>query len=381
MLATTESSQILKVLLVEDEDAHRELITRKFRSHENIKLCLAKSLNEAKSLVSKSIPDLAIVDYNMPDGKGIELIHAQKRKQYPIVLMTSYGDEKLAVKALKSGAFDYIVKSAAMFNELPRIAKKIYQQWEHINHKKKSEQKIKKQNSQLKKINAELDRFVYSASHELRAPLMSVMGLINLSKVQNSDPSQQEYLNMMEECLKRLDKYIKDITDYSRNNRMEPEIGKIDPEEVVENILRGQSFLPGFSKVRKEIKIQSRFALYSDVRRLEVILNNIISNAIKYHNYNQPDPFLLIEIEVRRAKYVINIVDNGCGISAEHLDKIFKMFYRATESSEGSGLGLYITKETVDKLKGTISVRSFLKTGTRFTVVLPNRKPRQTNNE
>ncbi len=317
----------------------------------------------------------------MPDGKGIELIHAQKRKQYPIVLMTSYGDEKLAVKALKSGAFDYIVKSAAMFNELPRIAKKIYQQWEHINHKKKSEQKIKKQNSQLKKINAELDRFVYSASHELRAPLMSVMGLINLSKVQNSDPSQQEYLNMMEECLKRLDKYIKDITDYSRNNRMEPEIGKIDPEEVVENILRGQSFLPGFSKVRKEIKIQSRFALYSDVRRLEVILNNIISNAIKYHNYNQPDPFLLIEIEVRRAKYVINIVDNGCGISAEHLDKIFKMFYRATESSEGSGLGLYITKETVDKLKGTISVRSFLKTGTRFTVVLPNRKPRQTNNE
>ncbi|MEO1098086.1 MAG: HAMP domain-containing sensor histidine kinase, partial [Bacteroidota bacterium] len=187
--------------------------------------------------------------------------------------------------------------------------------------------------------------------------------------------------NMMEECLKRLDKYIKDITDYSRNNRMEPEIGKIDPEEVVENILRGQSFLPGFSKVRKEIKIQSRFALYSDVRRLEVILNNIISNAIKYHNYNQPDPFLLIEIEVRRAKYVINIVDNGCGISAEHLDKIFKMFYRATESSEGSGLGLYITKETVDKLKGTISVRSFLKTGTRFTVVLPNRKPRQTNNE
>ncbi|MEM6360980.1 MAG: hybrid sensor histidine kinase/response regulator [Bacteroidota bacterium] len=381
MLATTESSQILKVLLVEDEDAHRELITRKFRSHENIKLCLAKSLNEAKSLVSKSIPDLAIVDYNMPDGKGIELIHAQKRKQYPIVLMTSYGDEKLAVKALKSGAFDYIVKSAAMFNELPRIAKKIYQQWEHINHKKKSERKIKKQNSQLKKINAELDRFVYSASHELRAPLMSVMGLINLSKVQNSDPSQQEYLNMMEECLKRLDKYIKDITDYSRNNRMEPEIGKIDPEEVVENILRGQSFLPGFSKVRKEIKIQSRFALYSDVRRLEVILNNIISNAIKYHNYNQPDPFLLIEIEVRRAKYVINIVDNGCGISAEHLDKIFKMFYRATESSEGSGLGLYITKETVDKLKGTISVRSFLKTGTRFTVVLPNRKPRQTNNE
>lgn len=363
--------------MVEDEDADRELITRKFRSHENIKLRLAKSLNEAKSMVSKSIPDLAIVNYNMSDGQGTELIDAQKGKQYPVVLMTSYGDEKFAMKALKSGAFEYVVKSAAMFEELPRITKKIYSQWEYINDKKKSEQKIKKQNSQLKKINAELDRFVYSASHELRAPLMSVMGLINLSKIQNSDPSQQEYLNMMEECLKRLDKYIKDITDYSRNNRMEPEIVKIDPKEVVDNVLTGQSFLPGFSKVRKEIKIQSHFALYSDVRRLEVILNNIISNAIKYHNYSQPDPFLLIEIDVRRAKYVIHMVDNGCGISAEHLNKIFNMFYRATESSEGSGLGLYITKEMVEKLKGTISVRSFLKTGTRFTIVLPNRKPRQ----
>ena len=134
-----------------------------------------------------------------------------------------------------------------------------------------------------------------------------------------------------------------------------------------------------FSKIRKEISINSKYDLYTDARRLEIIFNNLISNAIKYHNYNQADPFLSIEIDVRRAKCVIDIIDNGCGISAEHLDKIFKMFYRATENSVGSGLGLYITKETVEKLKGTISVRSFVKTGTRFTIVLPNRKPRQLN--
>ena len=275
-MVLNESNNPLRVLLVEDEESHRNLIARRFKTYDHIELCSAKSLGEAKSIVSKSTPDLAIVDYNMPDGQGIELIDIQKRKQYPVVLMTSHGDEQLAVQALKSGAFDYVVKSVDTFNELPRIAEKAYLEWEHINHKKKTEQKIKKQNSQLKKINAELDRFVYSASHELRAPLMSVMGLINLSKIQNSDPAQAEYLKMMEECLRRLDKYIKDITDYSRNNRMEPEIELVNPQDIVDKVLMGQSYMQGFDKIRTEINIKNAFPFYTDPRRLEVVLNNFV---------------------------------------------------------------------------------------------------------
>ncbi|MEM6524137.1 MAG: ATP-binding protein [Bacteroidota bacterium] len=375
-MLTIESPNTLKVLLVEDELLNRDLITSTFKSYDHIDLRAAKNLSEARFLISRSIPDLAIVDYDMPDGKGIELIKTQKRKQYPVVLMANESDEALAIQALKSGAFDYIVKSPEAFNELPRIAEKAFQEWENINHKRKTDQKIKKQDHQLRKMNAELDRFVYSASHEMRAPLMSIMGLVNLSKMEKEDQAQKRYLDMMEDCLKRLDKYIKDITDYSRNTRMEPEIEKVDAKKVIDRVMKEQSFLPCAPHIRKEIVINNSHELYSDRKRLEIILNNLISNAIKHHNLHQSDPFLRVELDVRRAKCIISITDNGNGISARHMDKIFEMFYKATESSAGSGLGLYITKETVEKLRGTINVRSFLKTGTRFTVVLPNRKPR-----
>ncbi|MEM7106727.1 MAG: ATP-binding protein [Bacteroidota bacterium] len=371
-----KSSNTLKVLLVEDEPVHQDLITKKFQSYDNIKLRLAKNLSEAKLLVSRSVPDLAIVDYEMPDGKGIELIKTQKRKQFPVVVMANQSNEAQAVQALKSGAFDYVVKSPETLKELPRIAEKAFLYWENINHKRKIDRKIQKQDHQLRKMNAELDRFVYSASHEMRAPLMSVMGLINLSKIEEDNQVQKEYLGMMESCLKRLDKYVKDITDYSRNARMEPTIEKVAPGDVVDAVMKEQSFLPCFAEIRKEIIINDPYELFSDRKRLEIVLNNLISNAIKHHNLEQSDPFLRVELNVKRTKCMISVVDNGIGIGARHLEKIFDMFYKATESSSGSGLGLYITRETVEKLRGTINVRSFLKTGTRFTVVLPNRKPR-----
>ena len=304
------------------------------------------------------------------------MINIQKRKKYPIVIMTSEGDDQLAVESLKSGAFDYVVKSQETFNQLPGIVEKAHLEWTHVNQKRISGEKIKKQNRELKKINAELDRFVYSARHELRAPLMSVLGLINLSKTEEKEEVKQEYLSLMEDSIKRLDKYIKDITDYSKNNRLEPVIHLVDAQGVVDNSLISLAYMPNFSKIRKEITISGSYEAYTDSGRLEVILSNLISNAIKYHNYYQSDPFIHVEVSIRRTKIVVNVIDNGCGISAQRIDKVFDMFYRATENSVGSGLGLYITKEIVEKMKGTINIRSFLKAGTRVTVVLPNRKPR-----
>ena len=385
MLATVNDQA--NVLLVEDEVAHRELISRRFESYgKKMKLSFAGSLVEAKNKLSKSIPDLAIVDYNMPDGKGLELVQEQKRKKYPIVMMTSHGDEALAVKAMKSGAFDYVVKSQESLANLPRIAERTLREWKLITQRKRTEQKLKRQYQQLKKINTELDRFVYSASHDLRAPLLSVLGLINISKIETLDKSQLNYLNMMEECIKRLDKYIGDITDYSRNNRLEMDILQVDFDQLINEVIETHLFMKGFSDIRLKMDIQEGSTLFSDPGRLRVILNNLLSNAIKYHNLSQADPFIMMSIKSSSKHCIFEVKDNGRGIGREHLEKVFDMFYRASDRADGSGLGLYITKETVSKLGGTIKVKSSKLQGTTFTVTIPNKregsgKSQQSNNQ
>ncbi len=363
----------LNILLVGDGKEDRELISKRFELYGNMRLWAAESLEEARTILSQSNPDLAIVDYEMPDGKGIDILKAKRRKKYPVVLMTDRDDEDKAVNALKSGAFEYIIKSSDTLHNLPRIAERAFLKWEQVNHRKKSEEKLKRQYEQLQKINKELDHLVYSTAHDLRGPLLSVLGLINISRGESAGPSQLKYLDMMEKCIKKLDEHVVNISNYSKNNRLELKVTEVNPNRMISEVIQNHSFLENFSRIRMDIKIQNTYPLYTDESRLRTILGNLVFNAINYHDYDQKDPFIMIHFIVGKNKYQIDITDNGRGIAPFHLDKIFEMFYRGTEASQGSGLGLYIVKETVNKLKGKIRVRSFLKTGSRFTVVIPNR--------
>ncbi len=364
----------VNVLLVEDEPAHFQLIKRRFEGYDsNMIIFPAHSLLEAKKLAKKVSPDLAIVDYNMPDGNGIELIKNRKENDYPIVMMTSHGDEELAVEAIKSGAFDYVVKSPESMHNLPRLAERTIREWTNINLRKKTDEKLKKQYEQLKKINNELDRFVYSASHDLRAPLLSVLGLINISRMAALDDEQIQHLDLMEGSIKRLDRYISDIANYSKNNRLEIQVSKIDIRKIIQNCIDDHRFVNGFGELRIEIIVEEESELHTDEVRLKIILNNLISNALKYHNIKKLDPYVSITAYISPKKCKISIADNGRGIGKEHLGKIFNMFYRGSEYSEGSGLGLYIAKEAVAKLNGEINVRSVENVETEFSITIPNK--------
>jgi PAS domain S-box-containing protein len=128
----------INILIVEDEEAHSELITLSFESSSMpVSLVITRNLNEARVSIAKSVPDLVITDYVLPDGKGTELIPVNKEESpYPIAIMTSHGDEKVAVEAIKAGAFDYIVKSEAVLDDMPNICEKILLEWNYtIRHK------------------------------------------------------------------------------------------------------------------------------------------------------------------------------------------------------------------------------------------------------
>ncbi|WP_296620437.1 sensor histidine kinase [Marivirga sp.] len=228
---------------------------------------------------------------------------------------------------------------------------------------------IQKMNKKLIKVNSELDGFVYSASHDLRSPLASLLGLINLSR--KDPPNTLVYLDKMEKSVKRLDDFIAEIIDFSSNERKEVVCDEVDFKFTVENIIDELSFLDSEGEVRKEVSIVQKELFISDKRRIAVIFRNLISNALKYYDGSKDDPYLKIEVESNSSFARILIEDNGIGISKDEQEEVFKMFYRATERSTGSGLGLYIILETVEKLHGTIKMESEKYEGTKFLIEIP----------
>ncbi len=241
-----------------------------------------------------------------------------------------------------------------------------------ITNTKEVEKTLREKNKQLQKTNEELDRFVYSTSHELRSPLMSVLGLLNLLEADVDDEERITYLSMIRESISRLDKIIHDIIDYSRNSRMGLMNEKIEFSRMIDKTIQNLKFIDNFEKVRFVTDVVESVPFLSDKKRIEIIINNFISNSLRFHNFEQKDPFIEIKVKTSHANAVITITDNGVGIQEKHLPKIYEMFYRGTEQSKGSGIGLYIVKEIVEKLGGSIDVKSETGKGTTFMVDIPN---------
>ncbi|MCU0445076.1 MAG: PAS domain-containing protein [Microscillaceae bacterium] len=227
-------------------------------------------------------------------------------------------------------------------------------------------------NDELTKANAELDRFVYSASHDLRAPIASVLGLISLCRMTEDVHKIYEYLRLQEVSIRRLDSFIRDILDYSQNTRLEVKKESINFKNLVKETFEQYSFLDNFNEIEKIIEIEQEERFFSDTRRLSIVLNNLISNAIRYSKLPQAQPFVRLKAAVKDRRAYLEIQDNGIGIEEEHQSKIFEMFYRATTHKSGSGLGLYIVKEAIQKLQGEIHLTSAAGQGTLIKIELPD---------
>jgi signal transduction histidine kinase len=212
---------------------------------------------------------------------------------------------------------------------------------------------------------------VYSTSHDLRAPLASVMGLINIARRSNDINEVRQYMEMMSSRINRLDDFIHEIIDFSKNSRTDVAQERVQINRIVHDILDNLKHASAGAAIDFDIDIPDNLYLNTDTSRLTIILNNLIGNAIKYSDATKQNPFVRIEAAKADNGLAISINDNGIGIEREHQPRIFDMFYRASERSKGSGLGLYLVKESVKKLDGSIYLRSKPGVGTTFTVMLP----------
>jgi signal transduction histidine kinase len=199
-----------------------------------------------------------------------------------------------------------------------------------------------------------------------------MLGLLNLAKSDADAELKTTYLNKIEQSAKLQDTFITEILDQSRNARLEVRKEPIDFEQIINESFEQLKYSNTNNGVEKSLNIDLKDTFYSDPWRLKVIMNNVISNSIRYRNGKSPK--IDINISTENHKTVINVKDNGRGIEKEHIDKVFDMFYRATDDNAGSGLGLYIVKETVSKLKGEVKIESKPKEGTTVSFILPNMK-------
>ncbi|MDH5380423.1 MAG: HAMP domain-containing histidine kinase [Cyclobacteriaceae bacterium] len=235
---------------------------------------------------------------------------------------------------------------------------------------------LKTKNDELVSLNKQLDRFIYSASHELRSPLSSLMGLINNFRKENEKKSKELYLDLMEGSVHKMDAFIKEILYYTKNARSEIKMEKIDFRKILIGIINEWAFEIDINSIDVELNVNDNIKFKSDKFRIELILNNIIGNSIKFIDSKKKNHKLSISVDVNNFLEIV-ISDNGRGISEEYKEKVFEMFFRGHEDVQGTGLGLFLVKEAVSALEGQIFLTSELNKGTEFKVILPKHKAKK----
>ena len=244
---------------------------------------------------------------------------------------------------------------------------------EDITQRKRQEQILTNTLGELKVRNHELDNYTYRVSHDLRSPLCSVLGLVGLIKVEDDVTAIKEYVNYIEQTVVKSDYFIQSILDHSRMLHAEPIITEIPFQKIIGDTYNELKYIVNFEKVNLIVS-QTGEKFFNDEFRISTVLRNLLSNALRFADEDKPNKYVKCTMEVTDIQATILIEDNGIGIEQQYLPKVFDMFFRGSEKSAGSGLGLYIVRQTIEKLDGNITVKSKAGTGTQFILTIPNKK-------
>ncbi|WP_038031211.1 sensor histidine kinase [Thermonema rossianum] len=225
--------------------------------------------------------------------------------------------------------------------------------------------------NELQRLSDELDNFVYHASHELRAPLRSILGIVQLMEFNPSADNVQQCVGHLKRSIERLDETIQLVVAVSETQAHNNEAEPIDVETLIRQSIEHYDYLNQDQRVDIRYEVRFDTEVMIDKFSLSLIINNLLSNALKYADYAKPHPMVRIVAEVQDSNLILSIEDNGVGIPLKIQPHIFKMFYRGHERSEGAGLGLYIVKKVVSRLGGRILFVSEPGKSTTFYVRLP----------
>lgn len=355
----------MKPLLIYIDDEWPNLNQFKANFRQNYEILLADNAELGISLIKQYNPAVVLADQRLNESSGVEILDWCRGYDPDIVrmLVTGFNETRALVDAVNIGRIYHYIQKPWNLDQLSGTLARAVQFHQQ-------QKLIKKQNADLFKLVDELERFVYSVSHDIRAPLMSVLGLIQLIRLEPE--AATTYVDLMEQSVNRLDVFIRNIIDHYKNIRTDNAIKQVDLPQLVDLVVESHKQMSDASSVTVSTELVQQATLYSDEFRLNLILSNLLSNAIKYQRSTDEQRWVAITVHVDMNEAVFTVEDNGRGIAEKHMPSIFNIFYRISSDNAGSGLGLYLVKETVAKMNGSVEVSSQPGVGTRFTVKVPN---------
>jgi signal transduction histidine kinase len=372
----------LKILVVDDEPGIRSGITRILRNFRvdypfmdeafDFVVLEAATGEAGIEIIESDQPDIILLDNKLPGIQGIEVLEyiKQKKKNIIVVMITSYASLELAVKATSDGAFDFIPKPFTpqeLKSSIENITKRVF---------------LKKMTHTLQDTGKQI-RFTFLSvlSHELKAPLNAIEGYLKMIRERQNGGKIEDYDVMIDRSLDRIKgmrSLILDLLDLTRveSGKAKRNIAEVDLVMIARTAMDTMRPYAIQRDVKMILNSHQQFLHQADAEEMEIIFNNLISNAIKY---NQDGGTVTCTLSHEEGCVVITVVDTGIGMSPSEIEKIFDDFVRIksekTKNITGSGLGLSIVKKLIDNYSGKIEVASVPDQGSKFTVRLPIDKP------
>jgi signal transduction histidine kinase len=286
-----------------------------------------------------------------------------------VVDQGNYVMQSLTEENLRIAFVGSFLKSSIIFFSILYVNNKVNRRVE--NWLSEYARREKERSQYYENVNIELENFLNRTTHDLRSPLASIKGLVSRATYEITDPRSIAVFHKIDERIENLDVFSKDIIEYSKNELRDVMYERVDLLALFTEIIESLKYMASAHRIEFVVDMGLAGDVVVDKDRLKIVLSNLVSNAIKYNNPQQQKPFVKISARHTADQLLIAVEDNGLGIGEQYLEKIFNMFYRASETGQGSGLGLYIVRSAVTKMRGEISVESTEGYGSRFSLRLP----------
>ncbi|MDN3203173.1 hybrid sensor histidine kinase/response regulator [Algoriphagus sediminis] len=358
----------INVLYIDDEDNNLKSFRATLRREFNVFTAL-DGLEGLKIAGEKEI-HVVIADQRMPGMTGTEFFEKMvKINPDPIrILLTGYSDISSVIDAINKGeVYRFIDKPwniEQIKNSIKNAADLFFMRKE-----------LKEKSEKLEKLHSEMNKFVYSLSHELRGPLMSISGVAKLAKMELDNPKTLEYFDMIESSTGKLDDYIFKMLDFYRSTKIDHKVSSINFNEIMAQQMKAYREKFDLEGFEISVHINQEHDFFSDDSKIRVILNNLFSNSVQFQAKDREVKIIKIDIETSDEGASILIEDNGIGIDDKYIQDVFNLFTRAAQHNVGTGLGLYMVREAVVQLGGQINIDSKLGDSTKVSVTLPSMKP------
>ncbi|MFZ4399233.1 MAG: ATP-binding protein [Bacteroidales bacterium] len=370
--------ELIKLLVVDDEPGIRSGVSRVLRDFNvsypfmdeacKFEIIEAPTGEDAIEIINNNIPDIMLLDNKLPGIQGIEVLEYVSKNHLDIVvvMITSYASLEVAVKATKNGAFDFIPKPFTpqeLRSSMETITKQVY-----------FRRMTKKLNTAGKQIRFQ---FLSVLSHELKAPLNAIEGYLKMMEEKQYGENIEDYFPIVERSLERVKgmrSLIMDLLDLTKieSGSSTRDIKEVNLMEIAQLSVDAMNPFAIQNDVNVYLNSYGKININVDAREMEIVFNNLISNAIKY---NKAGGRVDCTIKLKEDFVIITICDNGIGMSEDDMSKLFNEFVRIknqrTKGISGSGLGLSIVKKIIDSYDGDITVTSSPDKGSCFTVTLP----------